>query len=291
MSKESDQLKIGFEAARRITKKYARTFYLSSLFLPKEKRIASYAVYAICRISDESVDSGLDRNKKEALNSIKNKLDIAYSKKETDNPLLAAFRFTVQKYGIPKDHFKQLLEGMEIDLEKNRYANFKELYSYCFKAAGVVGLIMVRILENRSAPCQEYAINLGIAMQLTNIIRDIGEDLQRNRIYIPADEMDRFKVTEETLRSGTINEDLKNLLDFQISRAIGYYYSSQKGIGLIRNYRCRFVVLTMKDNYARILSRIKSNNYDIFCKRAGLNLFCKIIPLPLIAAKSLYHEN
>jgi 15-cis-phytoene synthase len=289
MGKDNDQLRIGFEAARRITKRYSRTFYFASLFLPKEKRLASYAVYAICRISDESVDSDADRNRKESLDAIKRKLDLSYSDKDTGNPLLAAFRFTVQKYGIPRDHFNLLLEGMEMDLIKNRYADFKDLYNYCFRAAGVIGLIMVRIFENRSAPCQEYAIDLGIAMQLTNIIRDISEDLRKNRIYIPRDEMGRFRVSEESLKSKTINENFKELLGFQISRAMEYYSRSQKGIRLIRNYRCRFVVLAMKENYSNILSKIRSNNYDIFSRRTSLSLFSKIATLPLIAIKSLYY--
>lgn len=273
---DTNKLQLGFALAKKITKKFAKTFYLSSLFLPKNKKNASYAVYAICRLSDESVDQITCLDQENELQKLASQISTAYSQLEIQDPLLIAFRYTINNYNIPKEYFDALIDGMRMDLEIKRYANFSMLEDYCYKVAGVVGLIMLKIFENKDNAAYDYAIKLGIAMQLTNILRDISEDLGRGRIYLPRDEMLKFNITEEQLKKGQINEEFKNFMRFQITRNEEFYTQSQTGIKFIDSRLCRFVILAMEKIYSGILDSIKKNNYNIFTRRAYIDKFEKI---------------
>jgi len=269
------ELRVGFKEAEKITKKFAKTFYLSSLFLPKAKRNASYAIYAICRLSDESVDN-ISSGQAQRLKTLEQSIACAYSNSNTDEPLLAAFSKTVKDYNIPKEYFDELIKGIHMDLEIKNYPDYKSLYIYCYRVAGVIGLIMIRIFGYKNRAAEDYAVKLGIAMQLNNILRDIKEDASLGRIYLPADEMARFDVSEIQLAKGMINEPLKNLLRFQIDRCRKFYDESLEGIKLIDNRISRFVILTMKEIYSGILDEIQKNNYDVFTKRAIVSRLRKI---------------
>ncbi|MFA5092841.1 MAG: phytoene/squalene synthase family protein [Candidatus Omnitrophota bacterium] len=272
----TNELLQGFAQAKKITKKFAKTFYLSSLFLPKDKQNASYAVYAICRLSDESVDQLNDFQQQNQLSQIEQDIASAYTQKPLNNPLLAAFRQTVNNYNIPKEYFDELINGMRMDLEIRRYPNFLALKDYCYKVAGVVGLIMLKIFGYKDASAYDYAIKLGIAMQLTNILRDIKEDFARGRIYLPQNEMQQFNISEFQLANQENDQNFKNFINFQIKRCEELYAQSQNGINLIDNRFCRFVVLTMKEIYAEILNVIKKNSYDVFSRRAHVGKFKKL---------------
>jgi len=270
------ELVAGLKEAKKITKKFAKTFYLSSLFLPKNKRYASYAVYAICRLSDESVDNFPLTGQIDNLKKLEQKIAVAYSEKEINEPLLAAFRQTVNDYKIPKEHFDELIKGMRMDLEIKRYPDFSHLYEYCYRVAGVVGLIMLKILGFKDDAAENHAIKLGVAMQLTNILRDINEDCIRDRIYLPQDELLLLNISEEQLFKGKINDDFKNFMRFQILRCRKFYNESLEGIKLLNNRASRFVVLAMQENYSRILDSIEINDYNVFTKRAYVNKLKKI---------------
>jgi phytoene synthase len=275
---DNNALKKGFNQARMITKHFAKTFYLAAFFLPKEKRLASYAVYSICRISDETVDSNRGNNLKNDLDKIRADIESAYSQNTTDNPpLLASFQQTVVKYKIPKTLFLELIDGMQMDLTKKRYENFDELYKYCYKAAGVVGLIMLQIFGSNDPETRDYAIKLGIAMQLTNILRDIKEDSARNRIYLPLDEIYSCGLSMEDIIHGRISLKFVDLMKKQINRAREFYQASQPGIDKITDKKAAFVITLMKDMYSGILNEIEINNYDVFSKRAHLNILKKIL--------------
>ncbi|MDD5561775.1 MAG: phytoene/squalene synthase family protein [Candidatus Omnitrophica bacterium] len=265
------KLETGFRQAREITKKFAKTFYLASLFLPKERKYASYAVYAICRLSDEAVDGPAHSNQTENLRSLESKISSAYTQEQPNEPLSAAFRKTVNNYKIPREYFDALVEGMRMDIKIKRYRDFSSLYEYCYRVAGVIGLIMLKIFGYKDTSAEGYAVKMGTAMQLTNILRDIKEDLARGRIYLPLDEMARFNVSEQQLNKGLVDEDLKALLRFQISRCRKLYNESSSGIKLIDNPLCRFVALCMKEVYSGILDEIEKNNCDVFAKRAYVN--------------------
>lgn len=270
-----DRSKSGFRKAKSITKKYAKTFYLASKFLPEDKRMATYSVYTICRITDESVDDPLHLGQ-ESLNRIKEGIESAYSSRELDDDLLLCFRETINKYEIPKGYFDELIEGMGMDLVINRYRNFKDLEVYCYRVAGVIGLIMLKIFGYNEPIAEKYAISLGIALQLTNILRDIGEDFQRGRIYLPLDEMQRYGVTENDISAQKIDERFKEFMDFQIKRARQYYAVAQEGIGLIPEPRSRFVASVAKELYSGILDSIERNGYDIYSQKAHVNRISKL---------------
>jgi phytoene synthase len=257
----------GFKQARALTQKYARTFYLASLFLPKEQREASYAVYALCRLSDEAVDGSTLADDK-ALRLLEGKISQAYSSGRLNDPLLAAFSLTVNKYAVPQEYFRQLLEGMRQDLTQKRYEDFNRLYGYCYKAAGVVGLIMLRIFGAKSQDAESFAIKLGVAMQLTNIIRDIKEDYGRGRIYLPQDEISKYGVSEEDIAGGLVNANFKELLRAQIERARFYYREAEPGFKLISGKRSALVAMAMSRMYSRILDQVERNGYDVFSRRA-----------------------
>jgi phytoene synthase len=266
-----DRLESGFREARQITKIYAKTFYLASRFLSKAKRQAAYAVYAICRISDESVDDLKNSAGLQALAGIKENIEAAFGAGDLDKNLLLAFRKTVNDYKIPKKYFDELVEGMSMDLQETRYHNFQELENYCYRAAGVVGLIMLKIFGYEDRRAEKHAVDLGIAMQLTNILRDIKEDFQRGRIYLPLEELQRFGVLENDISGAKTGENFKELIKFQINRARRYYAESESGIKLINDSSCRRVVRIMKELYSEILSKIEKNDCDVYSQRASVN--------------------
>jgi phytoene synthase len=284
----NQQLLAGFREAKKITKKFARTFYLASLFLPKDKRYASYAVYAICRLSDEAVDDISCSNPQQRLRKLEQKIAAVYATGIMDTPLLSAFRHTVDTYKIPKEYFDTLIDGMRMDLEIKRYADFPDLYEYCYRVAGVVGQIMLKIFGCRDKTAETYAIKLGVAMQLTNILRDIKEDLQRARIYLPRNEMLALGVTEEQLASGINNEAFKNLMRLQVRRAREIYEECLPGIKLIENRRSRFVVLAMKEIYSGILEAIQKSDYDVFNRRCFVKKTDKLMIIFKIIREGKY---
>lgn len=263
----------GFERAKSITRKYATSFYWASFFLAPVEKSAAYAVYAICRMSDEAADSSVSgpAKKQRRIKEIINNINKAYNADSADNGLLSAFQQTVNNYKIPREYFSILLEGMKSDLYKTRYNNFSELYDYCYKAAGVVGLMMLKIMGCSGKKAEQHAVELAIAMQLTNILRDIKEDFLRGRVYLPQDEMKIYGVSEETIAAGFINENFKELMKFQIKRAREYYTSSYAGIPLLKNLRHRLLVLTMQEMYSGILSAIDKKGFDVFTQRLYLN--------------------
>ncbi|MBN1870437.1 MAG: squalene/phytoene synthase family protein [Candidatus Omnitrophica bacterium] len=278
----------GFAESRDITKKWAKSFYFASLFLPKEKRYASYAVYAVCRACDYSVDNITDTSKSQNLSRIKEIIKEAYEDIPLTQNVALAFRETIRTYQIPKEYFDNLIDGMSMDLTKNRYENFEELHAYCYKVAGIVGLIMLKILGHNHKEAEHHAVDLGIAMQLTNILRDIKEDYSLNRIYLPRDEMISNHLNDQTIAEEQWNEDFRNFMKFQIARARKYYENSAKGIPMISSARSRLVVLMMKDIYSGILTAIERTRYDIFAKRVRVSMLRKIFLLLRILLKGQF---
>jgi 15-cis-phytoene synthase len=279
----SDRRKLegSYSLAKALTKKYAGTFYFASHLLPREKRKAAYAIYAICRISDEAVDGPDTNNAPETLLAIRDMINDAYEDKVPPGDVWLAFSDTVTKYSIDRHYFFVLLDGMASDLGKTRYVNFGDLYNYCFKVAGVVGLMMIKILGSGNKKADGFGIDLGIALQLTNILRDIKEDYLRGRIYLPLDEMGRFGVTEDHIRKGIVDDNFREFMRFKVRQAKQYYENAEMGIRLLSDLRSRVVVQAMKEIYAGILHSIEMAQYDVFSKRATVGTPRKIF----IAAK------
>lgn len=290
--KDAD-LKPAYSHCRAITRYYAKTFYMATRFLPNEKQRSIFAIYGLCRYLDNLVDevedlsTGEELNLNEVdekLNEFKDNLSAIYQGHSSEDPILSAFSDTLQKYHIPIKYPFLLIEGVRSDLEKNRYSTFKELYDYSYKVASVVGLMTSKVFGYTDEKALEYAIDLGIAMQLTNILRDIGEDLERNRIYLPTDELKRFGVSEEELFNREKSENFLELMRFQIERARSYYAKADIGIKMLSK-DSRLPVYLARYNYSRILDKIEENDFEVFDKRAYLNNFEKFAILPRIFVK------
>ena len=269
-------LEAGFAQAEKITRKYAKTFYFASPFLSKERRQAAYAVYAVCRITDDYVDGNHPDAASQKLIQIETDIDKAYADGELTDPLLLAFRNSIKTYAIPRQYFQDIIAGMRMDLNKKRYADFSELHDYCYKVAGAVGLIMLQFFKAQVQEARPYAIDLGVALQLTNIIRDIKEDFARGRIYLPQEDLERFGISQEDIAREKLSQNFKALLSFQIQRARQYYSRSLAGLTFVKNRSNRFLILAIKKMYAAILEVIEKSDYDIFSKRAQVGNFKKI---------------
>ena len=263
-------LESAYEACRLITRREAKNFYYAFLTLPSAKRRAIYAVYAFCRHCDDSVDEGTSSNAKiKAIAELQSELDTAY-KRETSNPIYLALADAAHNYEIPQDYFKEVILGVESDLVKDRFQNFKELRKYCYRVASVVGLICLQIFGYEDEDAKEYAIDLGLAMQLTNIIRDVQEDFDMGRIYLPQDEMFKFGYTEDDLKNGVRNKALKDLMMFQSERAREYFKSGFKLLPYLsrRSRACPAVLGTL---YSKVLDRIEASDYDVLENRVSLS--------------------
>lgn len=287
---QDDRLKKAYSHSRAITRYYAKTFYMATRFLPNEKQRSIFAIYGLCRYLDNLVDETVDlmHHKEIDISEVDEKLDEfstkligVYNGRESNDPILLAFSDTLRKYHIPIELPFELMEGVRSDLIKNRYESFQELYDYSYKVASVVGLMTSRVFGYSDEKALEYAIDLGIAMQLTNILRDIGEDLDRDRIYLPKDELDKFGVSEAELFNGHKSEKFLELMKFQISRAREYYSLADIGIKLL-DKDSRLPVYLARYNYSRILDKIEENDYNVFNERAYLNKVEKFSILPKI---------
>lgn len=261
-----------FEESKRITREHAHTFYFASHMLPREKREAAYAVYAFCRHADNLVDvrggdASSDPDVSVRLSALRGELTDIYegSAERTSWPALQA---VIRRYQIPRRYFDSLIDGVEMDLSPRVFNAFAELDLYCYRVASVVGLIMTHVLGATSEEALRDAAHLGTAMQLTNILRDVGEDFRLGRIYLPRDEMQQFGVDQRTIGEGVVTAEVRRLLEFQIARARDYYRMAQPGIALLPNDGSQLCVRLMSTLYARILNAIEDNGYDVFSRRA-----------------------
>jgi 15-cis-phytoene synthase len=268
---DKKMISCGYRLAAGITRKEAHSFYFASHILPRKTRNAAYAVYAFCRKADESVD-GRHLHPDLFLEKIKNSLADAYSGASINEPMLAAFRNTVTEYGIPREYFAELIKGMEMDLVNRRYEEFENLKEYCYRAAGVIGLIMLKIFRADEKECSEAAVNLGIAMQLTNMLRDIKEDYSLGRIYIPQRELKEFGVAESDIAGSRMTPEFRKLIRFQIERARRLYALSASAEKFIPGKRERLTASLMREIYSGILTQIEKNGCDVFAGRATVGI-------------------
>lgn len=258
----------GARVCRNLTRHHAKTFYFASSCLPRDTRAHAYSIYGFCRWADNGVDDAKDLDEaSRQLSVAREVLDQVYSGRKVP-PGLSEFRKTVLDRRIPRDLFVDLLDGMAMDLTINRYASFEELDLYCYRVAGVVGLMMTYLFGYRDERCFPHAVALGRAMQLTNILRDIKEDLERDRVYLPREELDRFGVDEAQLLAGKVDLNFIELMKFQIERARREYASAELGIPDLIGSSSRLTVRVMGRLYGGILGAIEELEYDVFRSRA-----------------------
>ncbi|MDE2058628.1 MAG: presqualene diphosphate synthase HpnD [candidate division NC10 bacterium] len=249
--------------SRTITKQSGSNFYYAFLFLPKPKREALYAVYAFCRLSDDLVDeSQTEADPAAALTRWRKALDTHFED-GVDSPVITAIGQAARRFHIPKIYFEELLNGMEMDLTRARYTTFEELYPYCYRVASIVGLICIEIFGYTNSQTKTYAEQLGIAFQLTNILRDVGVDAQRGRIYLPQDELKRFGYSEEELLAGRYNHAFTELMRFQCERARGFFRAASAALPA-EDERSLLAAEIMRAIYYRLLLRIEAQQYDVF---------------------------
>jgi phytoene synthase len=287
-----------YEYCRQVTAKYSKTFYLGTLLMPKEKRQAIWAIYNWCRRTDELVDGPEAQfTTPETLDLWEAQLESTFSGYPTDDPDVALVD-TVERYPIDIQPFRDMIEGQRMDLYRSRYETFEELKLYCYRVAGTVGLMTSPVLGynqgansppwsegDPDAKPTEEAIALGIANQLTNILRDVGEDAQRGRIYLPLEDLALFNYTEEDLFNGVVDRRWRELMRFEIQRARKFYQSAERGIrGLTPD--ARWPVWSALMLYQGILDVIERNNYDVFNQRAFVPKSEKILYLPVAWLRS-----
>ena len=268
-------LESAYETCRNITRREARNFYYAFLTLPTAKRRAIYVAYAFCRNCDDSVDEKISIDAKlDALADLRTNLDRTYSG-EPSGPVYVALADVARNFHIPQDYFHEVILGVESDLVKDRFQNFEELKEYCYRVASVVGLICLQIFGYKDDDAKRYAENLGLAMQLTNIIRDVREDLDMGRIYLPQDELAQFGYTEEDLRNKVHNEAFLKLMRFQSQRARDYFDQGFKLLPYISR-RSRACPAVLGALYSKVLDRIEASNYAVLESRISLSKSEKI---------------
>ncbi len=274
---DASQLEASHAYCHRQTKRHARSFYFASVALPRDKKRAAYAVYAFCRYADDLVDTaastvGVDA----ALQTVGKEFDRLTAGRQDDPPFAPAFAWAVRRYGIEKQPFLDLLKGVAMDLGPVKLPDWPQLREYCYHVASVVGLMMARIFELRDDRGLDRAIDLGLAMQLTNILRDVGEDHRMGRIYLPADEMAAHGVTPVDLGSRKSSPALKSLLRMQAERAREYYRRAEAGIPLLADDGSQLTVWLMRHVYAGILEEVERMDYEVLHRRAATSLVRKL---------------
>jgi 15-cis-phytoene synthase len=252
---------------RGVARKRARNFYYSFVLLSRERRDAMCAIYAFMRYCDDLSDEpGASR---EALERWRCALVDALGGKFDSYPAWPAFHDTVERYRIPHDYFFQMIEGVMSDLEPRRFASFEELYRYCYHVASVVGLSIIHVFGFDSPAALPLAEKCGVAFQLTNILRDVGEDAARERIYLPGEDLERFGVSVEDLKAGHRTDAFLRLMNFEAARARAYYDESMPLVALIHK-RSRPALRALIGIYSRLLALIQERNFDVFSRRISL---------------------
>lgn len=251
------------------TAKSGSSFYYSFLFLSLQRRLAMTALYAFCRevddVVDECVDIGVARIK---LAWWRSEISNTYND-QPQHPVTQALLPAIKRYGLAAEHFQEIIDGMEMDLDQNRFADFKSLQLYCYRVASVVGLLSAEIFGYQDRNTQKYAHDLGMAFQLTNIIRDVGEDARRNRIYLPLGEMQRFGVTESDILSYKETDAFSRLMDFQVERAQQYYAQAFNELPAIDRKPQR-TGLIMAAIYQTLLTEIHHDGCKVLTTRTSL---------------------
>jgi phytoene synthase len=284
----------GYRAARDICRRHARSFHFASHFLPSDRRRHAYAVYAFCRGIDDAVDDGDPATVGQRLAAFRRILDASYDgglppDASEQGRALLAFSETVRACAIPREHFLDLARGCEMDLTISRYATWPDLENYCYHVAGVVGLIMCRVFGVHDAAALRCAVTFGNAMQLTNILRDVKEDWDRGRIYLPTEDLARFGVTEQQIASGLMTPGLRHLMTFEVARARTMFLSGAEGLVHVPAGGTRLTACAMGVIYAGILTALEREQLNPFAGRARLSLPQKLARLP--AAWRLARRN
>jgi 15-cis-phytoene synthase len=268
---------------RELSKTVQSNFFYSFLFLPKPKRDAIIDVYAFCRAIDDIVDDMVEKSDgvggpgapnayaeaRRELDKWREELDRLYAGAPTMS-IAVKLRRVLERFPMPKEYFEEMINGCEMDLLRNRYETFDELHQYCYRVASVTGLMCIEIFTYRSPGAKDYAVNLGVALQLTNILRDLKEDAARGRVYLPQEDLRRFGYSEDDLASGKINDNFREMMMFECARAREYYRLAADHLPE-EDRPTMTAAVTMGKIYYRLLEQIEQLDYDVFNNRIRLH--------------------
>ena len=278
-------LDMAYDYCRRVAKAEAKNFYYAFRTLPYAKRRAIYAVYAFCRYCDDVADEDLPpEEKRRLLSETRDRLH--NPRLAPDDPVFMALEGAIADFGIPRRYLEDVIRGVETDLAVSRFQTFDDLRDYCYLVASTVGLICIEIFGYDDPAAVEYAVDLGLAMQLTNIMRDVKEDADRDRIYIPLDDIAHFGYSERDLMAGLNNANFRALMDFQAARARRYFDSGARLFPLLSR-ESRACAAVLHQLYSRILDRMEETGYDVFKRRIGLSAGEKILLVARLWAGSM----
>ncbi len=265
-----------FDESKKITKESKSSFYYALSLLEKPKREAMNTVYAFCRKTDDIVDVGNESDdvKYERLRKWRNELEKAL-KGNSEIQLLNKLIIYIKQFNIPLDPFFELIAGVEMDLQRKRFLTFDDLSNYCYLVASTVGLMSIEIFGYKHQSTKDYAVNLGKAMQLTNILRDVKKDYENGRIYLPQNDLMLFNYSEEDLRNKIYNQHFINLMKYEANRAKYFYQKANESLNH-DDKRSMFAARAMQHIYFRLLKKLEQENYDVINKNIKVNKFEKV---------------
>lgn len=286
----NSEVREAYRYCEEISRRRARNFYWAFFLLPPAVRRGICATYAFCRLSDDIADDAAwtSGQKLAGLARVECKLAAAFDGQiepksiassdiymPGEEKLFLALADTLRRSPIPRRYFEEILAGVRQDIHQNRYTTFWDLFRYCYRVASAVGLICIELFGYRGMEAVDRAVDLGVAMQLTNILRDVKEDAERDRIYLPLEDLDLFGVSEEEILTGRTGNGFRDLMSFEVDRARGYF---QRGLELIPMVfpRARVCPMLLAKLYSKILDRIENRNFQVFGERIGLPTIEKI---------------
>lgn len=270
-------LRAAYKQSEKITAEHSKSFHFASGLLPEEKRSAVRALYAFCRTVDDIVDESVDDERETRLDYWRGMVEHASF---LDEDLVAAsWADTLTRYNIPRHYALQLIDGVNRDLTQSRYQTFDELATYCYGVASTVGLMSMYIIGFRTSDAVPYAIKLGVALQMTNILRDVGEDYRNGRLYLPREELTFYGIREQDIAEGRITENWRQFMKFQIERTRQLYEESWQGVKMLER-EGQLAIGAASVFYQGILDEIEKYDYNVFTRRASLSALGKISRIP-----------
>ena len=271
-------LEKAYELCGRVAAHHSKSFYMASGLLPEEKRSAVRALYAFCRTVDDIVDEGSIVGRDVELDYWRG-LVRGVVRPRADDLVGQAWNDTRSRFHIPVHYALQLIDGVTCDLGQVHYQSFDDLTTYCYGVASTVGLMSMYIVGFKSSEAAPYAIKLGVALQMTNILRDVGEDYRSGRVYLPQDELDAYGITPADLANGSLDARWREFMKFQIARTRQLYAEAAEGVRLLERDG-QMAIGAASDFYQGILDAIEANDYDVFTKRASLSSWGKLKRIP-----------
>ena len=285
---ETLSLPESYELCRQVQRAHSRTYYFSTRLFPPAVRPHVHALYAFMRYADEIVDNPHETDleeQHESLGDFESETIAAINGEATGNPVLHAFSNTARLHGIEPDTVRAFMKSMKMDTHVFRYPTYEDLEEYTYGSAAVVGLMMCRAVGVEDEAATLHAEALGVAMQLSNFLRDVREDWNRGRVYLPLEDLEHFGYTEEDLARGVVDGRLEALMRFEISRARKLYDVADEGMRYIPRGR-RYPVMVARELYAAILDNIEAQDYDVFSRRADTSRPAKLTTAATVAVRN-----